>query len=100
MAWATPSAAAWCSVQAAYQGRLPARSRPIIPAARSPVISQVRAHMALYTRSAPARLAEPQLAHDLAVLPAVRAEAGFVAVVSQSGTTQDDPAKRRVRRTT
>ena len=36
---------------------------------------------------------------DLAVLPAVRAEDGFVAVVPESGITQDEPAKRRVRRT-
>jgi len=36
---------------------------------------------------------------DLAVLPAVRAEDGFVAVLSESGTTQDDPAQHRVRRT-
>ena len=36
---------------------------------------------------------------DLAVLPAVRTEDGFVAVVPESGITQDEPAKRRVRRT-
>jgi DNA-binding transcriptional MerR regulator len=36
---------------------------------------------------------------DLAVLPAVRAEDGFVAVVPGSGTAQDDLAKRRLRRT-
>ena len=36
---------------------------------------------------------------DLAVLPAVRAEDGFVAVVPGPGTAQDDLAKRRLRRT-
>jgi DNA-binding transcriptional MerR regulator len=36
---------------------------------------------------------------DLAVLPAVRAEDGFVAVVPGSGASQDDLAKRRLRRT-
>jgi hypothetical protein len=36
---------------------------------------------------------------DLAVLPAVRAEDGFVAVVPGPGATQDDLAKRRLRRT-
>jgi DNA-binding transcriptional MerR regulator len=36
---------------------------------------------------------------DLAVLPAVRAEDGFVAVVAGPGTAQDDLAKRRLRRT-
>jgi hypothetical protein len=39
---------------------------------------------------------------DLAVLPAVRAEDGFVAMVPGSGdgaTAQDDLAKRRLRRT-
>jgi DNA-binding transcriptional MerR regulator len=36
---------------------------------------------------------------DLAVLPAVRAEDGFVAVVSGSDAAQDDLAKRRLRRT-
>ena len=36
---------------------------------------------------------------DLAVLPAVRAEDGFVAVVPGSDAAQDDLAKRRLRRT-
>jgi DNA-binding transcriptional MerR regulator len=36
---------------------------------------------------------------DLAVLPAVRAEDGFVAVVPGSDASQDDLAKRRLRRT-
>jgi DNA-binding transcriptional MerR regulator len=36
---------------------------------------------------------------DLAVLPAVRAEDGFVAVVPGSTAAQDDLAKRRLRRT-
>jgi DNA-binding transcriptional MerR regulator len=36
---------------------------------------------------------------DLAVLPAVRAENGFVAVVPGSAASQDDLAKRRLRRT-
>ena len=36
---------------------------------------------------------------DLAVLPAVRAEDGFVAVVPGSDVSQDDLAKRRLRRT-
>jgi DNA-binding transcriptional MerR regulator len=36
---------------------------------------------------------------DLAVLPAVRAEDGFVVVVPGPGTSKDDLAKRRLRRT-
>ena len=36
---------------------------------------------------------------DLAVLPAVRAEDGFVAVVPGSDAARDDLAKRRLRRT-